>query len=103
MIAAQEGYVEIVQSLLENGANPDQADTDGITPLMLARKHNYKKIANLLIEHKKGITKSKTTVMTSETSSGYLLENSMFPLRNNLCKKSPAEKKNPSIETNLKQ
>ena len=46
-VAAQNGHTEIAQLLIDKGANVNQADNDGATPLCLQHKmviqqqHNY--------------------------------------------------------------
>ncbi|MBC1811099.1 ankyrin repeat domain-containing protein [Listeria booriae] len=42
---------QIVQALLEDGADPNIADANGGTPLAHAKQHGYKTIADLLISH----------------------------------------------------
>lgn len=47
--AAQMGYTEAVRLLLERGANPDVPDSEGQTPLMLARGSGHAPIAELIV------------------------------------------------------
>jgi ankyrin repeat protein len=47
-LAAERGQVEIVEALLENGANPKLTDADNQTPLLLAEEHNHAAIVALL-------------------------------------------------------
>ncbi|WP_430534071.1 ankyrin repeat domain-containing protein [Listeria rocourtiae] len=42
---------QIVLALLENGADPNIADSNGVTPLSHAKQKGYDTIANLLITH----------------------------------------------------
>jgi len=42
---------EIVQILLDNGANPNLQRKDGVTVLMLASKYEQHDIVSLLLEH----------------------------------------------------
>lgn len=44
-------HVQIVQLLLDAGANPELADGDGITPLAHARQRGYTNIETLLRQH----------------------------------------------------
>ena len=49
----REGHSEVTKVLLEAGADPEEADKDGNTPLMLAaatyaRSHGYQQIVELL-------------------------------------------------------
>ena len=46
--AAREGYVQIVEFLLEEGADPNQANDFGVTPLGTAVKHGHKEVVKLL-------------------------------------------------------
>ncbi|EUJ28431.1 ankyrin repeat domain-containing protein [Listeria cornellensis] len=42
---------QIVQALLENGADPNIADSNGVTPLAHAKQQGYHAITNLLLDH----------------------------------------------------
>ncbi|MEG0194910.1 MAG: ankyrin repeat domain-containing protein [Stenotrophomonas sp.] len=44
-------HVQIVQLLLDAGANPELADGDGVTPLAHARQRGYTNIETLLRQH----------------------------------------------------
>lgn len=44
-------HVQIVQLLLEAGADPELADGDGVTPLAHARQRGYAGIETLLRQH----------------------------------------------------
>jgi ankyrin repeat protein len=48
MIAAQEGFVDVVRSLLAAGADPRTAKHDGVTALHVASKYNHHAVAALL-------------------------------------------------------
>ena len=47
-IAAQKGHIDIVKQLLENGANKLLCDSDGDSPLDVARVWGHNNIAALL-------------------------------------------------------
>src|SRR5690606_26408862 len=49
--AVQIANVELVRLLLEAGADPEIANADGQTPLMLAARDGVAEIAELLLEH----------------------------------------------------
>lgn len=49
--AARNGHLAIVQDLLQGGADIEQQDTEGFTPLMLAAKHNHLGVVNCLIQN----------------------------------------------------
>jgi len=50
-VACLEGYTEIASVLLdEGGANPNQADKDGRTPLYVACRFGNKETASVLLE-----------------------------------------------------
>jgi len=48
MLAARNGWAEIVQSLLMKNAKVDAKNNDGETALMLAAQNRHKKIIELL-------------------------------------------------------
>lgn len=50
MIAVAKGYTDIVNQLIELGANVKDADNEGVTPLMYAVKLNYSEIAEMLLK-----------------------------------------------------
>jgi len=50
MIACDEGYLKIVEKLLDAGANPDIRNEEGVTALMLACQREHLDIVNKLIE-----------------------------------------------------
>ena len=50
-IAAQNGYLEIVELLLEHGANPNVQDNDGRTPLHYAVENCHVDVARVLLDH----------------------------------------------------
>ena len=49
--AAKRGHTGVVELLLKNGAQVNQADSNGITALMIAAKHGNKKIVELLLKN----------------------------------------------------
>lgn len=49
--AVLEGNYASVKHLLKNGANPNEQDADGLTPLHLAAIDNRMYIINLLLQH----------------------------------------------------
>jgi ankyrin repeat protein len=49
LYAAREGHLEMVQLLLSSGANIEQADANGVTPLLMAIMNNQIPVAHLLI------------------------------------------------------
>ena len=51
LYAAREGHLATVQLLLSSGANIEQADADGVTPLIMAILNNQMAVAQLLIEN----------------------------------------------------
>lgn len=62
--AAIKGDVTMVKILLENKANPDLADANGMTPLMFASQFDNKELLLLLLKYK-----ANTTVANSEGKS----------------------------------
>lgn len=50
LYASREGHLEIVKALLDAGANIEQADADGVTPLLMAVLNEQLKVATWLIE-----------------------------------------------------
>jgi len=51
MFAAREGCVECVKALLDAKANPNQADPDGITPMVNALMNGHSDVAAVLVEN----------------------------------------------------
>jgi len=50
--SALDGFTEVVQKLLECGANPNLArEQDGVSPLFIAAKYNRVAIVELLVKH----------------------------------------------------
>lgn len=49
--ACYNGYINIVELLLENGANPNITDTHDWTPIMWSSIHGHKEIIYLLIQY----------------------------------------------------
>ncbi len=52
MIGCERGHLEIIQALLNKGANIEATDLDGQTPLMYAVLRNQPKIVSALLERK---------------------------------------------------
>lgn len=50
LIASAQGKTEEVKHLINEGANPNTANSDGVTPLMYAAQGGFAEIASLLIE-----------------------------------------------------
>ena len=48
MLASQEGYVEIVQLLIENGTNLNVKNNDGKTAMNIAKTNKRKEIFKIL-------------------------------------------------------
>ncbi len=48
MIAAENGFLEITNALIENNANLNYANQNGNTALMMANKNNHIKIARII-------------------------------------------------------
>lgn len=51
MLAASHGKLDIVNLLLESGADVNIQDDDGSTALMCAAEHGYLDIVNVLATH----------------------------------------------------
>ena len=49
-VAASEGYAECVAFLVQNGANADLKDEDGLTPIDLATKASRKEVLRYLLK-----------------------------------------------------
>ena len=49
-MAIQNNYLGITRCLLENGANANMANTEGLTPLMIAADKGYLEMSRLLVE-----------------------------------------------------
>ena len=52
-IACQEGQVDAVRLLLDNGAEVNRVDKFGATPLIIAKHQGHSSIVALLEEHKR--------------------------------------------------
>ena len=52
MMSAQNGHKDVVQLLLDEGAEPNMADQGGITPLSCAMESGHTDIVNILRENK---------------------------------------------------
>ena len=48
---AQKGDPKLVQLVLKNGANADETDETGVTPLMTAAVYGYDAVVRVLVEH----------------------------------------------------
>ncbi|WP_185967348.1 ankyrin repeat domain-containing protein [Legionella israelensis] len=60
-ITCQQGHFDVVNRLIHNGANVDQARTDdGATPLFIACQKGYLDIARLLIEKGANVNQART-------------------------------------------
>lgn len=51
MLAASHGKLEVIELLLESGADVNIQDDDGSTALMCAAEHGYLDIVNALVAH----------------------------------------------------
>ena len=51
MHAAAEGHLEIVNILLDNGADPSLKDVDGDTAESFAKRNGHIEVAKVLHEH----------------------------------------------------
>ena len=60
-IAAMLGHLHISQYLLEQGADKDKADKDGLTPLICAAQHNHFSVVRYLVEQGADIDKASHT------------------------------------------
>ena len=58
---AQSGCTDLVQLLLAHQANPDQACSDGITPLFVAAFHGHRMIVKLLLAYQANPNQAKTS------------------------------------------
>ncbi len=52
MIGCERGHLEVIQALLNKGANIEATDLEGQTPLMYAVLRNQPKIVSALLERK---------------------------------------------------
>ena len=48
-----EAQQQVIQLLIEYGADVNIPDNDGVTPLQHARSHNFEEIENILLEGRK--------------------------------------------------
>merc|ERR1712117_863036 len=51
MVASYHGFKDVVQLLLEAGANPNKSFGGGPTPLLHAVRHGLKEVAQILLEY----------------------------------------------------
>lgn len=73
--AATRGDVEVVQSLLDQGADLESADSRGITPLIAAAYENRLDVAQLLIDAGADVNRKDNTQQSAyliSTSEGYV-------------------------------
>ncbi|QTF49830.1 putative ank repeat-containing [Acanthamoeba polyphaga mimivirus] len=49
-VAAREGFLDIVKVLIENGADPDIPDIDGMTSYLIAVKNSHYTVAEFILE-----------------------------------------------------
>jgi len=66
-LASRVGNLEIVKLLLENGANPNLVDNEGVTPLMRASIGGFDNIVKILLENRA----SASILSTSRNSAIY--------------------------------
>ena len=59
--AAREGDLEAVRRLLDRGADVNEADDDGGTPLFIASMYGYKEVCKLLLERGANVDQAKDT------------------------------------------
>ncbi len=52
-VAAREGFLDIVKVLIENGADPDIPDIDGMTSYLIAVKNSHYTVAEFILEYVK--------------------------------------------------
>ncbi|EGZ08509.1 hypothetical protein PHYSODRAFT_435214, partial [Phytophthora sojae] len=51
LIACENGHVEVVKLLLDNGASVNEVDEDGDCPLFVAAGNGHADIVKCLLEH----------------------------------------------------
>ncbi|MGH2899431.1 MAG: ankyrin repeat domain-containing protein, partial [Solirubrobacteraceae bacterium] len=67
MIAAASGHTEVVEYLLQKGAQPDAVGRGGVTARSLATEKNFPAIVHLLDEKKKASPVQSGAGAASET------------------------------------
>lgn len=89
---------KIIHLILEKGANPNQADIDGITPLMLAAKSGYLEVVKDLLET--GADKNATNAfkMTAVSYAELFHHDNVSHLINNFEKKATVKKEEKPLE-----
>src|SRR3972149_6732401 len=74
-IASENGNVEVVSFLLNNGANVNQANHNGITPLYIASYKGYVEIVSLLLKNGANVNQARndaTTPLYIASKKGYV-------------------------------
>ncbi|XP_078608281.1 uncharacterized protein LOC144880137 isoform X2 [Branchiostoma floridae x Branchiostoma japonicum] len=75
IIAAQEGHMEVVQQLLEAGAELNDTDQDGCTPLYMAASKNHVDVVQQLLKAGAEVDKAKqdgTTPLSTAAQNGHV-------------------------------
>ncbi len=65
MLAAQNGHEQVALVLLEAKADPNQAESDGLTALMLAAENGHEQVALVLLEAKADPNQAKPDGLTA--------------------------------------
>lgn len=65
LMAASYGHVDVMQMLIEEGADIDAADNSGVTPLLVASQGGYVEAVQLLIEKKAGLEEQNAEGQTA--------------------------------------
>ncbi|XP_005102034.1 ankyrin repeat domain-containing protein 50 [Aplysia californica] len=81
-VATVKNRAELLQNLLESGADPNQVDTRGVSPLIECARHGYSECLQLLLQHG-ARTEGRTKVLrhcalTEAASAGYLRDVQML-------------------------
>ena len=75
MIASQTGHQEIVQLLLDKGADVNAKKTDGVTALMVASRDGHQEVVKLLLDKGADVNAKRTdgvTALMAVSASGYI-------------------------------